>query len=467
MLFYYGFCVTYNNIKADSTPFLFILNNFMLVLYLTVTVMQLISLLASMQATFYRRNRMKKVISVFVALVLILALYSCSGKTDTASETPSAATTSSTDSTEAEASSETSETSEEPTESEAVDPSLNRDEVGFFAPDVDPQSRDTYNIIHMYPYTLLLFELMTECFNVYAEELNCTITPSTTESDMDMFVQNIELYAGQGNVDGIIVIIDPPTAVRIKEVLDESGIPYIAWCNSVRDENGSEIVPSVGLDQYSAAQTTVQWLYDNYSTYWGDIDTSKIALMNINASISADLNDRAVGAEDKFNELIPDNAGVFNVDMVADFTQEGAYNQASATFSGNPDIEYWFVTNVVEMYSQGAARAVEAMQKEDSVLITDVGSDILCSEWETGYDGPWVSCLAISNYLYAAPAICGLVSLIDGTSTWDTLWSDLRAPGDMYTFYGAESAMITKDTYKDYFNTYAEMAGGPIPYPAS
>ncbi len=407
---------------------------------------------------------MKKVISILVALLMILALYSCSGEnTSTPAESPSADDSSTTSSAPVEDS--TAPDTEDNAPSEMVDITKNADEIGFFESGVDPQSRDTYNIIHMYPYTLLLFELMTECFNVYSDELNCTVTPSTTESDMDMFVQNIELYAGQGNVDGIIVIIDPPTADRITEVLDESGIPYIAWCNSVRDENGVEYVPSVGLDQYSAAQTTVQWLYDNYSNYWGDIDTSKIALMNINASISADLNDRAVGAEDKFNELIPDNAGVFNVDMVADFTQEGAYNQASATFSGNPDIEYWFVTNVVEMYSQGAARAVEAMQKEDTVLITDVGSDILCSEWETNYDGPWVSCLAISNYLYAAPTICGLIALIDGTATWDTLWTDMRAEGDTYTFYGAASQMITKDTYKDYFNTYADMAGAPLPYP--
>lgn len=37
------------------------------------------------------------------------------------------------------------------------------------------------------------------------------------------------------------------------------------------------------------------------------------------------------------------------------------------------------------MYSQGVARAVEQLHIEDKVLVTDVGSDILCSEWESGY----------------------------------------------------------------------------------
>ena len=79
----------------------------------------------------------------------------------------------------------------------------------------------------------------------------------------------------------------------------------------------------------------------NCENYWGEIDKSKVALMNTNASSNVDLNDRAVGAEDKFSELIPDNAGIFNLDMVNDFSQDSAYNQAAATFSANPDIEYW------------------------------------------------------------------------------------------------------------------------------
>ena len=410
---------------------------------------------------------MKKYLSILLALLMVFSLFACNKSvTEESSEEPDASVESSAEpSTAAETSEEPVETEESSAPEEIVDVTKTADEVGFFESGVDPQSRDTYNIVHMYPFTLLLYENITECFRLYGERLNCSITASTSEGDYDKFIQNIEVFAAQGETDGMIVVIDADTAVRIKEVLDESGMTYIAWCNSVRDENGSEIVPCVGLGQYDSGATTVQWLYDNHATYWGDIDTSKIALMNTNASSNFDLNDRAVAAEDKFKELIPDNAGVFNLDMINDFTQDAAYNQAAATFSANPDIEYWFVTNTVEMYSQGVARAVESLQIDDKVLITDVGMDILCSEWESGYDGSWVSCLAMSNYLYAAPAICGLVALLDGTATWDTLWTDRRDPNDLYTFYGVESTMVTKDTYKDYFNSLAEIAGAPIPYP--
>lgn len=407
---------------------------------------------------------MKKVISVLLALVFVFALFACSNKnTDSSpsaapSAEPSAASSSAAPESAAPASSESSPAA-------MTDLTKNADEVGFFESGVDPNSRDTYNIVHMYPFTLLLFEMMTQCFNDYGERLNIKVTPSTTENDMDKFVQQIQTFADQGDVDGFIMVIDPSTQDRILEVLDETQIPYMVWCNSMRDENGSEITPCVGLEQKQAAEITVQWLFDNYKTYWGDIDTSEIALLNIDTSLSVDLRDRGIGAEEKFNELIPDNAGIFYIDMLTDFTQDYSFNQSSAVFSAHPEIKYWFSTNCVEMNSQGVARAVETLGISDKVLITDVGSDILCSEWETGYDGSWVSCLAISNYLYAAPTLCALVAMLDGTATWDTLWTDQRAPGDVYTFYGAASQMITKDTYKDYFNGYAELAGAALPYP--
>jgi len=405
---------------------------------------------------------MKKVISVLLAMLMIFALFSCSGKTPstTPSASPSAAASQSTSVAAAPSPEASPSASAKP-----VDVSASADKAGFFKDGVDPQSRKTYNIVHMYPFTLMLFEKMTECFDVYAKKLNLNITAATTEGDMDKFITMIQTYADQGKTDGFIVVVDAATSDRIIEVLNDTKIPYITWCNSVRDKSGSEITPCVGLDQKAASATTVQWLFDNYKKYWGDIDPTQIALMNTNASANVDLNDRATAAEAKFKELVPKNAGIYNVDLVADFTADAAYSQAATIFAGNPTIKFWFVTNCVEMYSQGVTRAAEAIKIENKVLITDVGSDILTSEWDTNYDGSWKSCLAISNYLYAAPALCGLVALIDGKATPDSLWSSMRAPGDKYTFYGAASGMITKDTYKDYFNGYAKMVdGAPLPY---
>ena len=399
---------------------------------------------------------MKKAISILLAILMVFTLFACAAKQEEVSPEPSDS---------APVSADNTQDSAEP--SEMIDVTKTANELGFFYDGVDPQSRDTYDIVFGYPFTLLLNKLMAEAMRNFSDELNITITEMTSENDMDMFVLNLETYIGQGDVDGFVVVIDAAATERINEVLYESGVPYIGWLNSVVDETGSELIPCIGLDDVTAGAITLQWLYDNHETYWGEIDTSKLGLMNMTTTVNIDLNERAIGSEAKFKELLPNNDQIFLLDGTTELTQDKAYDMASATFAANPDVAYWFVTSCLEMYSQGVARAAESLKMEDRVLITDVGSDILCSEWETGYAGSWVSCLAISNYLYAAPTICGLVALIDGKATHESLWADQRAPGDLCTFYNTGNEMITKDTYREYFNNYAELADAPLPYPGA
>ncbi|MDR0812970.1 MAG: substrate-binding domain-containing protein, partial [Oscillospiraceae bacterium] len=262
--------------------------------------------------------------------------------------------------------------------------------------------------------------------------------------------QNIEIYADQG-VDGFLIVIDPTASARIKEVLDGTGIPYVAMLNSVRDANGSEIVPCVGIEGKIAGEETVQWLFDNYKTYWGDVDASEIGLLDFNFSPNADFNDRYTGSKDKFLELIP-NGKVFDADGVSGkLDEQTGYDLASAILATNPDVKYWFVAGCIELYSQGAARAVEALNIGDRVLITAVGSDVLPAEWDNGYDGSWVSCLALSNYQYTMPGISALIAQIDGKATPETLWQSRRAPGDAVTFYNVNYDLLTKDNYKEFF----------------
>jgi len=402
---------------------------------------------------------MKKVISVFLAILMALSLFACSGKTSTTpssspsassapagSETPSASTPSASDS------------------EEVFDVTTTADELGFFYSGVDPMSRKKYNLVFAYPYTLLLFQKMHETMDHFADKLNFNPLITTTgENDADVYLQNVETLSAQ-DVDGFIMELDMSIIPRTIELLDEIGKPYISLFNSVRDEEGNNLVPCVGLDQKKAGATTVEWLYDNYKTYWGDADTSKIGLISFTLSISTDLNDRAEGAEEKYKELVK-NDNIWRVDGVSgDRTAQTGFDLASATLAGNPQIEHWFITSCLEQYAQGAARAAEALNMEDKVLVTAVGSDILTTEWDTNYDGSWVSCLAISNYLYAAPTVCGLIAMLDGKATPESLWTDQKGPNDKAAFYKTSNSMITKDTYKEYFNKYAQLAEAPLPY---
>jgi ABC-type sugar transport system substrate-binding protein len=375
---------------------------------------------------------MKKLLALFVALVMAFTLAACSGGGDTKEP-------------------DTSDTPDSSSE-ETVDVSAAENAIGYFTSGVDPASRDTYEIVWAYMRPMALFQNITTALNELEPKLNFKTTEYCANSDIDALIQNIEIYASQG-VDGFMVVIDPTASTRIKEVLDGTGIPYVAMLNSVRDESGSEIVPCVGIEGEIAGAETIQWLYDNYKTYWGDIDESEIGLLDFNFSPNTDFDDRHNGSKDRFLQLLPGNeAKVFTADGVSGkLDEQTGYDLASATFAANKDVKYWFVAGCIELYSQGAARAVEALKMDDRVLITAVGSDILPAEWDNKYDGSWVSCLALSNYQYTAPGICALVAMMDGKATPETLWQSKRAAGDKVTFYNVNYDLLTKDNYKDFF----------------
>jgi ABC-type sugar transport system substrate-binding protein len=389
-----------------------------------------------------RKFIMKRAISVLLAILMIFTLFACSSKDPAPSAEPSTSP----------AASPSPSDSQAPSASEPADVSENENEIGFFFSGVDPASRETYEIVFAYPRNMTLMQNLSDRLTDFSKKLNYTLQTTTGDGDIDLYLQNIEILAGKG-VDGFITNPDPATSDRIVEVLEETGVPYMILLNSVRDSSGSSILPCATLDGFAAGESEIQWLYDNYKTYWGDIDPAEIGLININWSPNVDLASRYEGSLSKFQELLPNNADkIFSCDGVTGkMDPETGYNMTTPIFSANSSIKYWFVTSALEMYSQGAARAAEALGIEKNVLVTCVGSDILRAEWEAGYDGCWVSCVAVSDYLYIAPTISALVALIDGKATHESLWASRRAPGDKGTIYYIGNEIVTKDTYKDYY----------------
>jgi len=395
---------------------------------------------------------MKKIISLLLAVAMLFGLVACGSSTP--SGKPKGETTPA-----VQTPKETPKQSNVP-ETPAGDPSDNYNEVGFFTTGVDPFSRKTYNIVFSYMRPMSLMQQTYDNLVELEPILNFKTTAYNANSDIDALIQNIQLFADQG-VDGFIIVIDATAKERIVQVLDETGLPYIAYLNSVRDENGSELVPVVALEGVQAGQTIVQWMYDNYKTYWGEIDESKIGMLNFNYSPNTDFNDRYEGAKSKFLELLPGNAHLmFDADGVSGgLNEQTGYDLTTATLSAHPEVGYWFIPCCLEQYAQGAARAVETLGMEDRVMIVDISGDILPREWDSGYEGCWVASYAVPALVYAVPAVCGLISLLDGTSTPETLWAKDRAEGDICTSFNPIGAMIDIHTYKDFFASIREKSG--------
>lgn len=392
---------------------------------------------------------MKKVIALALAAMMMISLFACNAKSSNDSPDTAAPDTS--------ASSDTPDAS-------ASEGNSGVEVVGYLTDDVDHYARDTYDFVYFYTRSSALTQMMYDALQKLTDRLNFTIDESTGDADGDRYIQNIEIFASQG-IDGFLVDVDPAIAERVVEVLEETNSVYVPFINSVRDKEGNALAPAVYLDGYDAGAMTIQWLYDNYKKYWGDIDTSKIALLNLTFSVVPDIVIRSEGAIAKFKELFPENDLFFTFDStVGTLDEKTAFDGVSAILSANPQIEYWWMPCDIEISAQGAARAVETMNLSDRVLITDVGSDALSQEWDSGYDGCWVSCLAISNYLYVGPAVTGLIAIADGRATHETLWADRKAEGEKYAMFLVDSQMVTKDTYQAYFRSIAEEWGVPSQY---
>ena len=405
---------------------------------------------------------MKKTVALIIALLMVFTLFACNKTTnpvDTGTPAPATATPTP-DATPDDATPPVDDATDAPppVDDTNTDVSASANALGFFNSGVDPNSRETYDIAWLYMRPMAVFQNIYDVLVQMEPVLNIKVTDYCANSDIDALIQNIEIYADQG-IDGFLIVIDATANKRICEVLDETGIPYIAMLNSVQDENGSSLVPCVGLDNYRVGEELTQWLYDNYKTYWGDIDESKIGLLNFNFSPNVDFNNRNKGALAKFIELLPNSTQIFDADGVTGgLNEQTGYDLASAILSANPEVEYWFIPACLELYSQGAARVIEQLGINDKVLMTCCDSAVLTAAWnEADYEGAWVSCLTTSGYQYGIPGICGLVAILDGKATMDNIWESRRNPNDQKTFYQIAHEIVTKDTYEAYFaNIVAE-----------
>jgi ABC-type sugar transport system substrate-binding protein len=400
---------------------------------------------------------MKKILALLLVSLMIFSLAACNAKTEGSSNSsPSSSPAPSVDTATA---TPTPDATPEDT-GPIKNPSANANSIGFFTDGVDPNSRDTYNIVFAYMRPMALFLNMRDALTSLEPVFNVKITDYCANSDIDEMIQNIGIFADQG-ADGFIIVIDASANMRIKGVLDETGLPYIDILNSVRDENGSAIVHCIGMDGVAIGKEMTKWLFDNSEKYWGKkIDTSKLGLLNFTFSPNKDFQDRHDGNLAMFQELAPGNTNIFDADGVTGgLKEETGYDLASAIFASHPEVEYWFVPACLELYAQGAERAAKSLEIEDRVLITAVNSEVLSALWDSDYEGCWVSCVASAPFQYAAPAMSGIVSLLNGTETVESLWSSIRQPSDKLTFYKIGTEIVTKETYKDYFEYVRSESG--------
>ncbi len=389
---------------------------------------------------------MKKTAAIILAILMAFSLFACAAKepAETAGE-DSAAPSSSTPSV-APAKDASPEASAQPIQDDT------ESTVGYITDDVDYYARDPYKLAYIYGIPVPISANVFTVLERLGEKMNFTVNSFCADGDMSKYVEFVETYIDMG-IDGFLFSPQQDVMPRSDELCSEAGVPYINMMTTYADENGNTLKPVVSFDGYQAGANIAEWLVNNYTDYFGDVDLTDIGFITLNFSVATEFNVRAFGAQDKYKELHPELADqVFDIDLLdVGFSVDAGYDKAAATMSANSDIKYWFIFGVAEDFAVGAARAVESLGKKDQALVVSTGNDFCFDLWGSREDTPcWVATVPVYMTDLAVPMAVGIVALIDGRATNETLWADLRKEGDFATQYNIAVDVVTRNNFQQF-----------------
>ena len=362
---------------------------------------------------------MKRIIALLLALLMVFALVACAAKEDS-----------------------------KPAD-DAADAPASDDAAASDAPAADGE-RDPYELVYMCAtFGNVWCKNIEIAMKSLEEEYNFTLLSTDVDYDFDLWMTNVETYCDQG-VDGFVLNCDETMTQRTFEVTSEYGIPWITESTAVRDSNGVLQTPGVELDAYGVGQGVGQLIVDNYKEYFGvdSIDPSKAALISVSYTTVKSFNDRCQGVKDTVSAEFP-GITIFEPDLLAQgsITADCAYNEISPILASNPDIEYWFISGVVDDWGLGGARAAESAGIEDKTLVVSAGGEALILEWDNGYDGCWKYCYYFEAMDYVEYIIPGMIDVLDGKTTLEDLWPEWEEEGSDYASVKISGANCDSSNY--------------------
>jgi hypothetical protein len=298
---------------------------------------------------------------------------------------------------------------------------------------------------------------MVEAYKQLGEKLNYEFSFFDGNGDTEKFMQIIEQQASVGDFNGMILEGDYTTEERIFDLAKEYNINYIPGLSPFVDENNNYLRASAVMDSYDLGADAFKFMVDSKDKYFtSPIDMKDIGVITVTFSVVTDLNARVQGVLDEYTKLYPDLAktNYFAADTVSAgmnaVTAQASYDQVAAIVAANADLKGWLIFGSVEDFAAGAARAMEDMNKKGSAIATSCAATTLMKEWDAGAEGVWVAGIDTPEIQWADATISGLLQIIDGTATSETLWPGLRDPAQKYTVIKLPYTIVTHENYKDY-----------------
>lgn len=299
---------------------------------------------------------------------------------------------------------------------------------------------------------------MIECYKTLGEKLNYTFSFFEAGNDNEKFMNLIETAGGQG-YDGMIIEGDTTTYERILDIMkDYPDTAIIPGMSPWDDVNGNYQRPSVVVASYDRGGAAMRYALDNYKAYTNnDVDMKDIGFITINFSTVTDFIKRVGGAVDEYKKSYADliETNYFELDTISEtnpISADAAFNLVTPVVAANKQFKGWIVYGCVEDFGDGASRALETAGLDNVSVVVSDSAAMLIRKWDTGYQGCWIAGADTPQIQWADGTVSGLLQLIEGTKTIDTLWESLRAPGQAYTVIHLPFTVVNKDNLKDYKN---------------
>lgn len=385
---------------------------------------------------------MKKLLSIILAILMVLTLVSCGGKTAPAhtpkDETPGA----------------NGDTASDLAQFQAA--------TGFaLTPDSLKSNGEKYKVAYISFSWDNTVEHMANAMKRVLEGLGCEFTALSSEGNPDTFITNIENYISQ-DYDGLFVNVYSVTTGRASEILNESGIKWMPATQPAYDYDDNIVTPYVAVDDaYVGRRLTdeaLAWAEEN----WADFDVKDCYIYIIDVSTGTELHNRCLAMEEEAKKVAGDAYKIEIGDSIAEgggFSPEVAYNMCVRTFAANPNVKYWIVLHPFDYYATGTCRAAEDYNIVDNVCTATCNGDNYLPILQDGTTGAWRFCLYWDNGLWGYLYGCGMYALLTETCKPEELWNDYIKEGETYAGLQMASLVMGPDNYKNVLGFYDNLIG--------
>jgi ABC-type sugar transport system substrate-binding protein len=393
---------------------------------------------------------MKKAFALFMAVLLLLAPAACGEATNTAGSSAAAGSASAAPSSSPSVGrADEVEIVTNSAEAYATD----KGTVGFYTDKVDYFVRPAYKIVFMNTMNSLMGSNFIQAFTSWGKRLNYELTPYCSNGDIDGYVNTIDVYAQQG-FDGFIFDISTEYQARVLEVANELKLNWMPGMTPFRDEDKKLTHPDIVFDTWSLGQQMGEWLVKDAQKRWADFSEQNGGFIGVTYSDIFEFRDELNGAVDwvktnGFPVLAGDHYYLADC-ITGQINAQTAFDKVAAIISAHPEIKYWLICANCDDFGEGASRAADAVEKTDSTTVIVDGGETLFAQWDSGYNGCWRAADYVAQMIYVEGKACGLVALIDGRATPETLWQNQVETGGRYGCIKVPTVIVTKDNYTEY-----------------